>query len=70
MNQFKISKDFDYDVYNVIKIIKIINKKSYIKITILIIKYISIFKTNFLSIISKKNIYISYRLLMKQLNKR
>ena len=38
MNRFKILKSFDYDVYNVIKIIKIINKKSYIKITILKVK--------------------------------
>ena len=38
MNRFKILKDFDCDVYNVTKIIKIINKKSHIKITISVIK--------------------------------
>ena len=34
MNRFKILKDFDCDVYDVIKMIKIINKKSYVKMTI------------------------------------
>ena len=34
MNRFEISKDFDYDVYDVTKMIKIINKKFRIKITI------------------------------------
>ena len=38
MNRFKILKDFNYDVCDVTKIIKIINKKFYIKITISIIK--------------------------------
>ena len=38
MNRFEILKDFDYDVYDVTKMIKIINKKFYVKITILIIK--------------------------------
>ena len=38
MNRFEILKDFDCDVCDVIKMIKIINKKSRIKITILIIK--------------------------------
>ena len=38
MNRFKILKNFDCDVYNVIKMIKIINKKFCIKITILIIR--------------------------------
>ena len=38
MNRFKILKDFDCDVYDVIKIIKIINKKLRMKITILITK--------------------------------
>ena len=38
INRFEILKDFDYDVCDVIKIIKIINKKSHIKITILITK--------------------------------
>ena len=38
VNRFEILKDFDYNVYNVIKMIKIINKKFYIKITILITK--------------------------------
>ena len=34
MNRFKVLKDFDYDVCDVTKIIKIINKKPRIKITI------------------------------------
>ena len=34
MNRFKILKNFDYDVYDATKMIKIINKKSYMKITI------------------------------------
>ena len=38
MNRFKILKDFDCDVCDAIKIIKIINKKSRIKIIISIIK--------------------------------
>ena len=38
VNRFEILEDFDYDVYDVMKIIKIINKKSRIKITISIIK--------------------------------
>ena len=35
VNRFEISKDFDCDVYDAIKIIKIINKKSCMKTTIL-----------------------------------
>ena len=34
MNRFEISKNFDYDVCDVIKMIKIINKKFYVKIII------------------------------------
>ena len=34
MNRFEILKDFDYDVCDVTKIIKIINKEFRIKITI------------------------------------
>ena len=65
MNRFEILKDFDCDVYDVTKMIKIINKKSHIKITILIIKIYIIFKINFLLIILKENIYILYYLLMR-----
>ena len=36
MNRFEILKDFDCDVCDVMKMIKIINKNFYIKITILI----------------------------------
>ena len=38
MNRFKILKDFDYDVYDVTKMIKIINKKPRVKIIISEIK--------------------------------
>ena len=38
MNRFEILKDFNYDVYDVIKMIKIINKKPRMKITIFITK--------------------------------
>ena len=38
MNRFEILKDFDCDVCDVTKMIKIINKKSHIKITISTIK--------------------------------
>ena len=34
MNRFEILKDFDYDVCDVTKMIKIINKKPYVKTTI------------------------------------
>ena len=34
INRFKVSKDFDCDVCDVMKMIKIINKKFYVKITI------------------------------------
>ena len=65
MNRFKILKNFDYDVYDAIKIIKIINKKSYIKIRYLQQKHISIFKISFLSITLNENVCILYRLLIK-----
>ena len=38
MNRFEVLKDFDCDVCDITKIIKIINKKSYMKTTISIIK--------------------------------
>ena len=38
VNRFEILKDFDYDMCDVIKMIKIINKKFYMKIMISIIK--------------------------------
>ena len=38
MNRFEILKNFNYDVFDITKMIKIINKKPRIKITILITK--------------------------------
>ena len=58
MNQFKILKDFDCNVCDVMKMIKIINKKSYIKITISAAKmHIDFWNKFFIDNIKKGYVY-------------